>query len=106
MTDTAAQVGPGPSASEQLATKVYESIGAATTCWENLEGTGVFDDARAKKIGDELLAYINDTTTVRQTEPLLGLATTDQLIRELAARSHIAKIDGQDWPSYRTVDPS
>lgn len=36
---------------------VFEAIGAASVCWESMEGTGVFDSTRAKKIGDELVEY-------------------------------------------------
>lgn len=38
---------------------VFEAIGAASVCWETLEGAGVFDSTRAKQIGDELVDYIN-----------------------------------------------
>lgn len=30
---------------------VYSAIGAATSCWDNLEGAGVFQSERAKAIG-------------------------------------------------------
>lgn len=38
-----------------------------------------------------------------QTEANLGLATTQQLIGELAARADVAVTIGEDWPLYRTV---
>jgi hypothetical protein len=37
---------------------VVTSIGAASTCWESLEGMGEFDEKKANQIADELLAYI------------------------------------------------
>jgi len=37
---------------------VHQAIGAASTCWEHLDGTGIFDDARARQIADELIAFI------------------------------------------------
>ena len=37
--------------------------------------------------------------------PYLGLATTRQLIDELAARAEVSQINGESWPSYRTVGP-
>ena len=36
--------------------------------------------------------------------PNLGLATTTELIAELAARAEVSKIAGEAWPDYRTVD--
>lgn len=41
-----------------LDSAVFQALGAASTCWESLEGTGVFDSTRAKEIGDTLLAFI------------------------------------------------
>lgn len=43
---------------KDLETCIYEAIGAASVCWESMEGTGVFQDVRAKAIGDQLLARI------------------------------------------------
>ena len=37
---------------------VFQAIGAASVCWENMEGAGIFDSDRAKDIGDKLLAFI------------------------------------------------
>lgn len=37
-------------------------------------------------------------------EPMLGLATTQQLVSELDARVRVAAMIGQAWPLYRTVD--
>jgi hypothetical protein len=45
-----------------LETAVYQAIGAATTCWENLSGTGVFDSQRADAIGQALLDAIRELT--------------------------------------------
>lgn len=36
---------------------VMRAMGAASACWENLEGAGVFESDRCKKIGEELIAY-------------------------------------------------
>lgn len=35
---------------------VFQAIGNASTCWNDLEGAGVFDSERAKRIGEELIA--------------------------------------------------
>lgn len=41
-----------------LNTKVFQAIGAASACWENLAGAGVFDSDQAKRVADDLLTYI------------------------------------------------
>lgn len=40
---------------EAAATAVFEAIGEASTCWENMKGTGIFDDQRAAQIGLDLM---------------------------------------------------
>lgn len=37
---------------------VYQAIGAASMCWEDVAKAGVFDSDRAKAIGDALLADV------------------------------------------------
>jgi len=37
---------------------VFQALGAASTCWENLTWTGVFQSDRAKEIGEALLVKI------------------------------------------------
>lgn len=41
-----------------LETAVFQALGAASTCWENLRGAGIFNSTRAKEIGDKLLAHL------------------------------------------------
>lgn len=36
---------------------VFQALGAASACWENLEGAGIFESTRCKQIGDELIEY-------------------------------------------------
>lgn len=43
-----------------LETAVFLAIGAASACWENLSGAGVFDSTRAEEIGRALLAFVQD----------------------------------------------
>lgn len=43
-----------------FATAVFEGLGAASVCWDSLEGTGVFDSTRAKEIGEAILARHRD----------------------------------------------
>jgi len=49
---------PEDDGSLPIETAVFQALGAASTCWESLEGTGVFDSERAKEIGDALLHVI------------------------------------------------
>jgi len=49
-------------------------------------------------------AIIAAVLAVKPTEPLLGLATTTQLIEELSVRAEVSATIGEAWPSYRTVD--
>jgi hypothetical protein len=37
---------------------VYQAIGAASMCWEDVAKAGVFDSTRAKEIGDDLLVKV------------------------------------------------
>jgi len=37
---------------------VYQTMGAASVCWEDLDQTGEFDEKRANQLADELIAYI------------------------------------------------
>lgn len=38
-----------------LTEAVGQALGAASVCWENPGGAGIFDSTRAKQIADELL---------------------------------------------------
>jgi hypothetical protein len=74
---------------------VFQAVGAASACWDNLEGAGVFESEKAKDIGEELMGWVN--------RPRLGCATTRELIAELEARADVAATVGESWPDYRTV---
>ena len=37
---------------------VFMALGAASTCWDNPEGAGVFHSDRCQEIGDELMERI------------------------------------------------
>jgi hypothetical protein len=43
---------------EDAFTAVGLAIGAASVCWENPGGAGVFDSTRAAQIADELVAHL------------------------------------------------
>lgn len=39
-------------------TAVYQTIGAASVCWENLAGAGVFESTRAAQLGEGLVNWL------------------------------------------------
>jgi len=43
---------------KDLETLVFTALGAASSCWENLEGAGVFESTKCKEIGDELVELL------------------------------------------------
>jgi hypothetical protein len=45
---------------EDIYTRVYQDIGEASMCWENIEGAGTFESEQASKIAFELCHYIAD----------------------------------------------
>lgn len=46
----------------ELKKKIYETIGAASMCWEKPEGAGEFQSTWAKKLGDDLCRVIDEHT--------------------------------------------
>jgi len=73
---------------------VFQAIGAASVCWEHMDGTGVFDSDKAKEIGEELMEWMN--------RPRLGFATTLELLEEIHAR--VESTSEQDpFLAYRVV---
>lgn len=47
-----------------LSEAVGQAIRAASVCWEDMSGTGVFDDARAREIAGTLEAFVKNLLTV------------------------------------------
>lgn len=80
---------------ETLEEVVGQAIGAASVCWESMEGTGIFQEDRARQIVDDVLDWIK----TEYIKPNLGMATTRDLISELAARAEV-----HGYANYRTVD--
>lgn len=83
---------------------VQQAIGSASMCWSNVRGAGVFDDQRAAWVADGLNAYLQravsdvltgTTEAVQDDEPRLGLASTEDLLLELAARFGIARMHAE-----------
>jgi hypothetical protein len=44
---------------ERIEQVVFQAIGAASMCWSETP-MGVFESTRAKQIGDDLVAFINE----------------------------------------------
>jgi hypothetical protein len=55
-----------------IAAAVYQALGRASTCWETMSGTGVFDDAAARGVGEALLGVLREREDA--TEDLLHRA--------------------------------
>lgn len=43
---------------DTLEEAIFQSLGAASVCWENLAGAGEFDSTRCKDIGEALLDLV------------------------------------------------
>lgn len=56
---------------ESLEQAVQIAVGAASACWENLEGAGVFDDRRATEVSEQLLAWLRGVITSHQIDEAL-----------------------------------
>jgi len=56
--------------SDPEAAIIFQALGAASTCWESMEGTGVFQSDRAKRIGDELLYELRAIPAEQEVETL------------------------------------
>ena len=98
MPDQPIVTNPLPLAAAALRSAVYQALGAASVCWSDMKGQGIFMDQRARDVGDQLMAKIEELTG--WTTPSLGLATTRELVAELAARF---EDEGSSHPDYRTV---
>lgn len=87
-----------------LETAVFQALGAASVCWDPMDGTGVFQSEQAKSIGDALVAYVRDHAHSWTEYPLLGLATTAELLDELKARVESNARERGEIGHGRTVD--
>lgn len=74
---------------------IRQGVGAASVCWESMEGTGIFDEARANLISEEIIDWVK----AMYEKPNLGLATTGELLDELQARAVMG-----GYINHRTVD--
>lgn len=67
---------------------VFQALGRASTCWESLEGTGIFQSEDAQEVGEVLIEKIH--ADLGPPGPRLGMATTRELLEELECRMRLA----------------
>lgn len=78
---------------DPLVTAVFLCLGAASVCWDSMDGTGVFQSERAEAIGNELVAFIR----ARMTKAL-GQDATEALTKETRSK------DRDCWGCNSEVD--
>lgn len=72
----------------ELIEHVFQALGAASSCWENLQGAGKFQSTRATEIGNALMEKIK--TDVPHAVHALGLALSKDSSFYYAYQSNIA----------------
>jgi hypothetical protein len=75
---------PDEDGSISLESAVFQALGAASMCWENLSRTGIFQAERAREIGDALLERIKEDTVRRLNQVPVG-----ELRAELESRGYV-----------------
>jgi hypothetical protein len=53
----------GPMDPDDLESVIYQAVGCGSTCWEDLDSTGVFQSDRAKAVADEAIGWIRQHYT-------------------------------------------
>ena len=62
---------------EQVKEAVFQALGAASVCWESMDGTGTFQSVRATQIGNELLSIIYQARLAAPLPVILRADATD-----------------------------
>lgn len=78
---------PDHDGSLSIKSAVFQALGAASVCWDDMIGTGVFDSDRAKRIGDALVAEIASRSAATgevDQERLYASPTADVWAEEFA----------------------
>lgn len=88
---------------------VGQALGSASTCWANPAGAGEFDSSRCRWVLDGLMGHLNKVVdgviagttkaTAETDQPLLGLATTREMLVELEARAGVGRLD-PNWRDF------
>lgn len=87
-----------PGEGDTLANMVYQAIGAASVCWTDMAGQGVFMSERAEQIAAELIGIIDDTVREQEIEPLLDHLDLAWII--IANASDWASIGDERWVPF------
>ena len=77
---------------------IGEAIGEGSMCWSQIP-KGIFDSTNASRIVKETSLRIFNLKENKPCKPLLGCATTRELIEEIKAR---IEVDGN--LDYKTID--
>ena len=77
----------------QIATKVFEALGGASVCWGSMDGTGLFNEARARAIGEQLLVDIAEIHAAAVTE----LTEAIRLTVEYVGNDTLPALEGWSW---------
>jgi hypothetical protein len=67
-----------------LSEAVGQALGAASACWENLAGAGVFDSTRCIEIHEWLMAYLSDWADKIRKEANEAPAAKIEAVRQAA----------------------
>lgn len=81
---------------ENIEKEIFITLGEVSMCWSE-KPKGIFESEKAKEIGERLIKLIKENETTK-----LGLATTSELIYELAARCDTGSID--KGGKYKPID--
>lgn len=82
---------PEHDGSLSLESAVFQALGAASTCWDPMDGTGVFQSERAKAIGEALLAVIAEQDLSAK------LAIALEHTQEYLGSETLPPIEGWSW---------
>ena len=83
-----------------------EAIGAASVCWEKMDGTGVFDEQRARAILAEVVGWIN--TYYVKSSDISETQTKRNMVRWFRNGDHPYDRVGKqetDWIKYERLRP-
>lgn len=85
---------------DELKTAVFESLGAASVCWEKMSGTGVFESTRCTEIGNALWAKIESALDAAPIDDQVARDKQDAATRAMTALQEI--VDAYDIPTHST----
>jgi hypothetical protein len=63
---------------------VFQAIGTASVCWENVAAAGVFDDRSARQVGEALLARLAELGPAAWSSGYVGRDVYDSAVAEAA----------------------